>query len=113
MSCCAASSSCRCPAFLHRGSGSGSLWRPFRRQTFFARPDLRNAYFARLGFAFPPDVLRATAARMSALNAPASTFSPSWMSIARLVFPSRLELNSLAGSFNEAPLAKVNFTIDL
>jgi hypothetical protein len=71
------------------------------------------AYFARLGLAFPPDALRATAARMSALNTPASTSSPSWMSIARLTFPSRFELKSLAGSFNEAPLAKVNFTIDL
>src|SRR5215813_15336643 len=71
------------------------------------------AYFARLGLAFPTDVLRATAARMSALNAPVSTSSPSWMSIARLVFPSRLELKSLVGSFKEAPLAKVNFTIDL
>src|SRR5262245_61237842 len=50
---------------------------------------------------------------MSVLNAPASTFSPSWMSIARLVFPSRLELKSLAGSFNEAPLANVSFTTDL
>src|SRR4249919_843740 len=50
---------------------------------------------------------------MSALNALASTFSPSWMSIARLVFPPRLELNSLAGSFNEAPLANVSFTTDL
>jgi hypothetical protein len=39
--------------------------------------------------------------------------SPSWMSIARLVFPSRLELKSLAGSFNEAPLANVSFTTDL
>src|SRR5262249_22714830 len=45
------------------------------------------AYFARLGLAFPTDVLRATATRMSALNAPVSTSSPSWMSIARLVFP--------------------------
>src|SRR4029079_8285837 len=72
------------------------------------------SYYDRgLGLAFPPEVLRATAARMSALNAPASTSSPSWMSIARLVFPSRLELKSLAGSANEAPLAKVNFTIDL
>src|SRR5262245_59249839 len=71
------------------------------------------AYFARLGFASPPDALRATAARMSALNAPASTSFPSWRSIARLVFPSRLELKSLAGSFNAAPLAKVSFTIDL
>src|SRR5258705_7020241 len=50
---------------------------------------------------------------MSALKTPASTFSPSWMSIARLVFPSRLELKSLAGSFNDAPLANVSFTTDL
>src|ERR1700694_2610319 len=35
------------------------------------------------------------------------------MSMARLVFPSRLELKSLAGSFKEAPLKKVSFTIDL
>src|SRR4051794_5471472 len=35
------------------------------------------------------------------------------MSIARLAFPSRLELNSLAGSCNEAPLRKVSFTTDL
>src|SRR6185295_5977851 len=35
------------------------------------------------------------------------------MSMARLTFPSRLELNSLAGSFKEAPLWKVSFTIDL
>src|SRR5438132_10414908 len=60
------------------------------------QPPRRNrpTYFARLGLACPPDVLRATAARMSALNATASTFSPSCMSIARLVFPSRLELKS-------------------
>src|SRR4051812_30932702 len=50
---------------------------------------------------------------MSDLKAPASTSSPSWMSIARLTFPSRLELKSLAGSSNEAPLANVNFTTDL
>src|SRR5215813_3573281 len=72
-----------------------------------------GAYCARLGLALPTDVLRATAARMSALNAPASTSSPSWMSIARRTFPSRLALKSLAGSCNEAPLAKVNFTLDL
>src|SRR5664279_1388609 len=35
------------------------------------------------------------------------------MSIARRTFPSRLELKSFAGSFKEAPLWKVNFTIDL
>ena len=33
--------------------------------------------------------------------------------MARLTFPSRLELKSLAGSFKEAPLKKVSFTIDL
>src|SRR5512140_1807192 len=35
------------------------------------------------------------------------------MSMARLTLPSRLELKSLAGSFKEAPLWKVSFTIDL
>src|SRR6266567_3219829 len=35
------------------------------------------------------------------------------MSMARRVFPSRLELKSLAGSFNDAPLKKVSFTTDL
>src|ERR1700733_5158638 len=35
------------------------------------------------------------------------------MSMARLTLPSRLELKSLAGSFKEAPLKKVSFTIDL
>src|SRR3954469_4575331 len=47
---------------------------------------------------------------MSALKADSSTSSPSWMSIARRVFPSRLELKSRAGSFSDAPLAKVSFT---
>src|SRR5947207_13001612 len=50
---------------------------------------------------------------MSALNARASTVSSSWMSIARLVFPARLELKSLLGSFNEAPLANVSLTTDV
>ncbi len=36
--------------------------------------------------------------------------SPSWKSMARLVFPSRLELKSPEGSFTAAPLAKVIFT---
>ena len=35
------------------------------------------------------------------------------MSIARRVFPSRLALNSRAGSSNHAPLAKVSFTVDV
>src|SRR5262249_31969517 len=62
---------------------------------------------------FPLEALRPTAARMSALNAFASISSPSRMSMARLTFPSRLELKSLAGSFRAAPLKKVSFTIDL
>ena len=41
-----------------------------------------------------PELLRATASRMSALKADSSTSSVSWISIARRTFPSRLELNS-------------------
>src|SRR5437867_4589673 len=57
-----------------------------------------------------PELLRATAWRTSALKADSSTSSPSWMSIARRAFPSRLELKRLAGSFRDAPLEKVSFT---
>src|SRR5713226_2737219 len=57
-----------------------------------------------------PELLRATAWRTSALKADSSTSSPSWMSIARRAFPSRLELKRRAGSFRDAPLAKVSFT---
>src|SRR6187200_2474349 len=35
------------------------------------------------------------------------------MSMARLTFPSRLELKSLAGSFKDAPLKNVSLTIAL
>jgi outer membrane protein assembly factor BamB len=45
----------------------------------------------------------ATAAFTSALNAPASTVSPSWMSIARRVLPSKLELKRRDGSGILAP----------
>src|SRR6185436_13851070 len=51
----------------------------------------------------------ATDAFTSALNAPASTFSPSWMSIARRVLPSRLELKRRDGSGRLAPSANVSF----
>src|SRR6266536_3548015 len=51
-----------------------------------------------------------TAAFTSALNAPGSTFSPSWMSIALRVLPSRLELKRLDGSGILAPRANVSFT---
>src|SRR5438309_2380782 len=62
-----------------------------------------------LGFDLP-ELLRATAWRTSALKADSSTSSPSWMSIARRTFPSRLELKRPAGSFRDAPLANVSFT---
>src|SRR5207245_7652449 len=52
----------------------------------------------------------ATAAFTSALNASASIFSPSWMSIARRVLPSRLELKRRDGSGMLAPRANVSFT---
>src|SRR5882724_6694576 len=52
----------------------------------------------------------ATAAWIKALNAPASTFSPSWMSIALRVLPSKLELKRRDGSGILAPRANVSFT---
>ncbi len=52
----------------------------------------------------------ATAARISSLSASSSIASPSWMSMARLVLPSRLELKRPEGSSSDAPLAKVIFT---
>src|SRR2546428_807245 len=57
-----------------------------------------------------PELLRATAWRTSALKADSSTSAPSWMSIARRAFPSRLELKRRAGSFRDAPLEKVSST---
>jgi hypothetical protein len=51
------------------------------------------------------ELLRATAWRASALKVDPSTSSPSWMSIARRVFPSRLALKIRVGSFGDAPLA--------
>ena len=54
--------------------------------------------------------LAATAERIRALKAASLIFSPSWMSMARRAFPSRLELKSFLGSSREAPRAKVSFT---
>src|SRR6201997_2280567 len=65
------------------------------------------------GFVFGllvPLRLSATAARMRSFKAASLIFSPSWMSMARLTFPSRLELNRREGSFNAAPLANVILT---
>ena len=57
------------------------------------------------------DILpKPTAAFTSALKARASTFSPSRMSRARRMLPSRLELNRCAGSARLAPRAKVSLT---
>src|SRR5262249_33463706 len=52
----------------------------------------------------------ATVALTSAWNAAASTVSPSRMSIARRVLPSRLELKRRDGSGTLAPRANVSFT---
>src|ERR1700722_2155469 len=56
------------------------------------------------------DLFSFTAARISAFRASSFTFSPSRKSIARLKFPSRLELKRPAGSSRNAPLANVIFT---
>src|SRR6266850_8424848 len=54
--------------------------------------------------------LAATADRTNSLKAALLSFLPSRMSMARRVFPSRLELNSFWGSWREAPRKKVSFT---
>ncbi len=59
---------------------------------------------------FLPSRLSATAARMRSFKAASSILSPSWMSMARLTFLSRLELNRPEGSFNAVPLANVILT---
>src|SRR5215510_8440276 len=56
------------------------------------------------------DLFKVTAARTRVFKARSFIFSPSWKSMARLVFPSRLELKRPEGSFRAAPLAKVIFT---
>ena len=58
-------------------------------------------------------LFRVTAARTSVFNAFSLIFSPSWKSMARLTFPSRLELKRPEGSFRAAPFAKVIFTTSL
>src|SRR3954468_14290498 len=66
---------------------------------------------ARAGFGLLlPSRLSATAARRRSFKAVSLTFSPSWMSMARRTFPSRLELNRPEGSGNAAPLANVILT---
>src|SRR5881398_470905 len=47
---------------------------------------------------------------MRSFKAASSILSPSWMSMARLTFPSRLELNRPEGTFNAAPFANVILT---
>src|SRR6476620_6542038 len=74
-----------------------------RRRTFASHLRSSNYFFALDLFSF-------TAARMSAFSAFSFIFSPSRKSMARRVFPSRLELKRPEGSFREAPLANVIFT---
>ena len=62
---------------------------------------------------FALDSFRFTAARMRVFNAFSFIFSPSWKSMARLVFPSRLELKRPEGSSTAAPFANVIFTTAL
>ena len=70
-----------------------------------------ECFAARRGFGLlVASRLSATAARMRAFKAASSIVSPSWMSMARLTFPSRLELNRPERSFNAAPLANVILT---
>src|SRR3569832_1813917 len=106
--CCAQSR-----GFLHRAQAARQ--RSFGRSNWSAMPGVfsRIAYLDRLGLAFPPDVLRTTAARMIALNAPASTSSPSWLSFVCFVFSFWLLLLCLYGSFKTAPWEKVSFTLSL
>ena len=64
---------------------------------------------ARRGFGLElvlPLRFSATAARMRSFNAAALIFSSSWMSMARLTLPSRLELNRPEGSFQRSALGK-------
>src|SRR5690242_15557010 len=101
--------------FMNRDVYPGGLYRYIEVQNLFANAKSCCAERNPQDFAFLegfdlPEPLRATASRTSALKAASSTFSPSWMSIARRVFPSRLELKRRAGSFRDAPLAKVSFT---
>jgi hypothetical protein len=56
---------------------------------------------------------RATASRISFLNADSLILSPSRMSMARRAFPSRLELKSDFGSGSDAPFMNVSFTTPL
>ena len=68
---------------------------PFVRHT----PESRAYFFLAARWACAAE-LAATAARMSCLKAASLIFSPSRRSIARRVFPSRLELKSFPGVFD-------------
>src|SRR5215467_6346012 len=91
---------------VHRPAG-----RPGRDVEDPARPrGTRDLSVRRTRPEAPGVTFSATAARKRSFNAASLIVSPSWKSIARLTFPSRLELNRPAGSFNAAPLAKVTLT---
>src|SRR3569832_594454 len=83
--CCAQSR-----GFLRRAQAA--LQRSFGRSIWSAMPGVfsRIAYLDRLGLAFPPDVLRTTAARRSAGNAPAAAAAPAGRAGARRGGPAGL-----------------------
>ena len=68
------------------------------------RPEL--GIQAEWGYLLVLDVFRATAARMSVFSAFSLIFSPSWKSMARLTFPSRLELNEARRILEGRPLGE-------
>ena len=94
-------------AFRREEGADGAALRSQRPQCNGESSDDRRGKDYRF---FAGGLFRATAALTSALNATASTFSPSWMSIALRVLPSRLELKRRDGSGMQAPWAKVSLT---
>lgn len=93
-------------------SGSWSAWRYTPASRRLSKPWAwrSSACGGPCGQRLAPDLFMVTAARMRAFKACSSTSSPSWKSMARLVFPSRLELKRPEGSSSAAPFAKVILT---
>ncbi len=92
----------RITSFTGRNYGSirGACQWEFGAREFEAR-EFGAREFGAWGFDLP-ELLRAMAWRMSAWKADSSISSPSRMSIARRVFPSRLEMKRRAGSSRDA-----------
>lgn len=99
------------PFYIYRGQRRAKSaiysWRETRTQVL---PSTRHRAGGWVRQLCALDLFRLTAARTSVFNASSLIFSPSRKSIARRVFPSRLELKRREGSLRDAPLAKVIFT---